>query len=127
MLKKVGARPEKRLKNDAKRELDPKHLDFIRKLPCLAGGKGPVEAAHIRMADAKRGKPLTGIGVRPDDRYAVPLSKAAHDRQHRLGEIAFWSALKIDPLEVADALWAISGDVEAGRRIVTAARAGAKR
>jgi hypothetical protein len=63
-----------------------------------------------------------GIGVKPGDRYAVPLCAACHAKQHRIGELTFWSALHIDPLSVALRLWSISGDAEAGQRTVFRAR-----
>jgi sterol desaturase/sphingolipid hydroxylase (fatty acid hydroxylase superfamily) len=43
--------------------------------------------------------------VKPGDRYAVPLCGACHAKQHRIGELTFWSALRIDPLNGAVAKW----------------------
>jgi hypothetical protein len=63
-----------------------------------------------------------GVGMKPGDRHAVPLCTACHAKQHRLGELTFWSALHIDPLNVALRLWAISADLEAGGRTVFRAR-----
>jgi hypothetical protein len=60
--------------------------------------------------------------VKPGDRYAVPLCAACHAKQHRIGELSFWSALRIDPLNVALRLWTKSGDVKAGDRTVFRAR-----
>jgi hypothetical protein len=37
-------------------------------------------------------------------------------------ELTFWSALKIDPVDTALGLWTVSGNIEAGRRIVFRAR-----
>ena len=42
--------------------------------------------------------------------------------QHQFGELRFWSVLRIDPLNVAFGLWTVSGDIEAGERIVFRAR-----
>jgi len=42
--------------------------------------------------------------------------------QHEFGELTFWSALRIDPLNVALRLWTMSGDINAGERIVFRAR-----
>jgi len=42
--------------------------------------------------------------------------------QHRVGELTFWSALRIDPLNVALRLCTASADVEAGERTVFRAR-----
>jgi hypothetical protein len=33
--------------------------------------------------------------MKPGDRYAVPLCTACHAKQHRIGELIFWSALHI--------------------------------
>jgi hypothetical protein len=63
-----------------------------------------------------------GIGMKPSDRYAVPLCTVCHSKQHRLGELTFWSALRFDPLNVALRLWTVSSDVKAGERTVFRAR-----
>ena len=93
------------------------HLAFVRQLPCVACGKAaPSEAAHVRTGTDG------GVGVKPRDRYAVPLCAACHAKQHRIGELTFWSALSIDPLNVALRLWTVSADVKAGERTVFRAR-----
>ena len=63
-----------------------------------------------------------GVGVKPADRYAVPLCTTCHAKQHRVGELSFWSALCIDPLNVSLRLWTISANLKAGERIVFRAR-----
>jgi len=63
-----------------------------------------------------------GVAVKPGDRYAVPLCAACHAKQHRIGELTFWSALRIDPLNVALWLWTVSADLRAGERTVFRAR-----
>ena len=93
------------------------HLAFVRQLPCVACGKAaPSQAAHVRTGTDG------GVGVKPGDRYAVPLCTACHTKQHRIGELTFWSALRIDPLNVALRLWTISGDEKGGARAVFRAR-----
>jgi hypothetical protein len=94
-----------------------RHLAFIRQLPCVACGKAaPSEAAHVRSgSDA-------GAGIKPSDRYSVSLCTSCHELQHRFGELRFWSVLRIDPVNVALRLWTVSGDLEAGERIVFRAR-----
>ena len=64
----------------------------------------------------------SGMAVKPDDRYAVPLCSTCHAKQHRVGELTFWSALRIDPVSVALRLWAVSDDQRAGQRTVFRAR-----
>jgi len=76
------------------------HLAFVRLLPCVACGKAaPSEAAYVRTGTDG------GVGVKPGDRYAVPLCRACHTKQYRIGELTFWSALRIDPLNVTLQLW----------------------
>ena len=102
-------------KPDLRRRLQ--HLAFVRQLPCVACGKSaPSEAAHIRTGTDG------GVGVKPGDRYAVPLCASCHAKQHRIGELTFWSSLRIDPLNVALRLWTVSADVRAGERTVFRAR-----
>ena len=50
------------------------------------------------------------------------LCAACHAKQHRIGELTFWSALRIDPLNVALRLWTISANIKAGERTVFRAR-----
>jgi len=93
------------------------HLAFVRQLSCVACGRAaPSDAAHVRTGTDG------GVGMKPGDRYAVPLCTTCHAKQHRIGELAFWSALRIDPLNVALRLWTISADVKAGERTVFRAR-----
>ena len=91
----------------------PHHLEFIRSLPCLTCGKfPPCQAAHIRCGTDG------GIGLKPSDRYAVPLCSACHARQHQLGERSFWQSVGIEPHPYAAVLWLCSGFSETGQRIV---------
>ena len=93
------------------------HLAFVRLLPCVACGKAaPSDAAHVRTGTDG------GTGMKPADRYAVPLCAGCHAKQHQVGELTFWSTLRIDPVNVALRLWTISDDVEAGERTVFRAR-----
>lgn len=86
----------------------PGHLDDIRRLPCILSGR-PAEAAHIRYADAKHGKPITGMGQKPHDKYTVPLCPELHRLlkgcQHDSDERAWWAQFGIDPIAVALALY----------------------
>jgi len=93
------------------------HLAFVRQLPCVACGKAaPSEPAHVRTGTDG------GVSMKPGDRYAVPLCTTCHAKQHRVGELTFWSALRFDPLNVALRLWTISADLAAGERVVFRAR-----
>src|SRR6185437_6951841 len=103
-----GPRPEK-LKPVNKpgkqpRELAPAHLAAIRKCPCMAcrTDASNMEAAHIRMSDRSRGKPLTGLAMKPDDKWTLPLCHKHHMEQHNGNEELFWINLGIDPLALAE-------------------------
>ena len=98
------------------------HQAFVRSLPCLSCGKlAPSECATIGM--------LARLGVSESNQYLVPLcgpltiwQDCCHSRKHYLGAARFWSALGIEPIELAVQLWRVSGDVTAGRRAVMLAR-----
>src|SRR5947209_4288206 len=93
------------------------HLAFVRQLPCVVCGKAaPSDAAHVRSGSDG------GAGIKPSDRYSVSLCTYCHALQHQFGELAFWSTVRIDPLNVAFRLWTVSGDIKAGERIVFRAR-----
>lgn len=96
-----------------------KHLQFIRGLPCLVCKNNlTIDAAHIRYSDLGRGKRAVGVGEKPDDKWTVPLCRNDHTMQHSIGERSYWEGLGIDPIAVAQKLYAVSGDHEQGCRIV---------
>jgi hypothetical protein len=100
------------------------HLDFIRQLCCTICGDGTtIEAAHIRFADPRAAKPITGIGTKAADCFVVPLCGHHHREQHAYGNgRGWWSENNKDPIFIALALWHVSGDHEAGVQIIGAAR-----
>lgn len=101
------ARP-KSPKADRGRERDNGYLAFLRRQSCACGCglTAPSDAAHIRMASPERGKLPTGMQVKPSDRFAVPLSRACHMKQHSMSEVRFWSDCGRDPFAIADRLYA---------------------
>lgn len=100
----------------------PKHLIFIRQLPCLlCGDNTSVEAAHIRYSDPDYQKPLTGMGIKPSDEWVIPLCGAHHRLQHSMSEREFWIKQGKDPLSYCKALWRFSGNLEAGEKIIRGA------
>ncbi len=107
-----------------KEGLRPRHLEFVRQLPCVCCGRpAPSEAAHVRMSRADLGK-ANAMSSKPDDKYAVPLCSRCHtgDQHTKFGEPEFWARLGIDPLDLALRLWAVTGNIEAGIRAVFRAR-----
>jgi hypothetical protein len=104
------------------REHDKDHLKFVSGLPCLITGTRPVDVAHIRYADPRYGKRQTGGSEKPHDKFTVPLCRAKHDEQHSGSEREFWAKHKIDPIQVALALWANTGDDETAEIILRESR-----
>lgn len=112
------ARPDRtrKPKRERGRQEDPAHLELIRKLPCLLGGEGKVEAAHVRMSDAAFGKLNSGMGQKPDDAWCLPLSAEKHREQHGAGsERWFWEEYGINPLLIAQRLYGVSVALRASK------------
>lgn len=123
LLKRITVAAPRRLEADPKGS-DPAYLAQLRQLPCLNCGMEPSEAAHVRFASAAFGK-ASGMGRKPPDSAAVPLCAGCHrlDRgaQHSRGERMFWAELGINPLLVAQRLYAQRGDLVAMRAVVMVA------
>lgn len=122
LLKLPIARKQRFSLGRSPRVVEPSYLALIRALPCLKCGLEPCgEAAHVRLNCAALGK-RTGVGEKPDDRWAVPLCGSCHridpDSQHRAGEIVFWNAVGINPLRVAQASHRAAPDLVAMRAVV---------
>ncbi|WP_150523995.1 hypothetical protein [Roseibium sediminis] len=101
---------------------DEAHLAYIRKLPSLVSGAYGCEACHVRYGDPKHRKRRTPMGRKPDDAWTVPMTPEEHRLQHGGNEQAFWQGVGIDPLEVATQLYANSGNIEVGRKIISEAQ-----
>lgn len=101
---------------------DAGYLSWLHELPCLVTGTRPVEAAHVSYADPRYGKRERGKGEKADDRWAIPLSRAEHNRQHSMDERAYWQSVGIDPLQVALALYGVKGDNTMAEIIIKNAR-----
>lgn len=113
--KKKSMKSSEGKQKKASRERNEAHLALIRQCPCVACGREPSEAAHIRQAAP--GKPPIGMGMKPDDKFTVPLCHRCHMRQHEVGEKPFFEAQGIDPLLMAAALFSKSPDLLAMRKI----------
>lgn len=109
------------MKQRRPRQKDNGHLGFIRSLPCvICLNNTATEAAHIRMADPRFAKPITGAGTKPDDRFVVPLCSECHRQQHGTAERAWWNGKEIDALALAVALYVNTGNYDAGMTIIGA-------
>ena len=96
------------------------HLDFIRGLRCvICGDNTSVEAAHLRAGNRYYGKLSTGMGEKPDDKWALPVCSKDHRRQHSGNEIQFWSNEGINPWVLALSLFAASGDHNLAEEVIS--------
>lgn len=89
------------------------YLSFVHCLPCVITGQYGIEAAHLSMAAPRYGHYGRGKGRKASDRWVLPLSPAAHARQHQIGEDLFWRNAGIDPHILAltiFGLWSDLGD-----------------
>jgi len=83
----------------------PKHLKFIRSLPCVRCRHGETQAAHIRKGTGG------GKAIKPSDKFTVPLCHSCHDTQHNRGEVSFWGDVE-RAVKLAEDLYAVSGNWE---------------
>lgn len=98
----------------------PKHLAFIRTLPCLVCLNDiSSEAAHIRYSSAKFCKVNPGQR-KPHDFWTIPLCGYDHRKQHGQNEEWYWRGIGIDPLPIALALYAHSGNYLQCEKIIRA-------
>jgi len=97
----------------AKRERSPAHMAFVATFPCLVCKSRPVTVHHLRHA-----QPIAK-GLKSGDQWTVPLCPDHHqngpDAVHRWeanggtrGEAGYWLAAGIDPMPIAEELWANS-------------------
>lgn len=109
-------RSQKRIKDDG-------HLAFIRTLPSVLSGQFGCEACHIRYGDPTYRKKHTGKAQKPDDAWALPLTPTEHRDQHDGNEREWWMSKGIDPLWLAQKLYAVTGNRDAATKIILNARA----
>jgi hypothetical protein len=82
------------------RERSREHLRFVASQPCLACGRTPSDAHHLKFAEQR------AMGRKVSDKFTVPICRLHHRELHRHGdECVWWSALGMDPLFVAATLW----------------------
>ena len=63
---------------------DEKHRRFIASLPCVICDSTDTQAAHIRKGNGG------GMGLKPCDRYCIPLCCVHHREQGDIGELKFY-------------------------------------
>jgi hypothetical protein len=86
--------------NKPVRARDRNHLRFVSTLPCLACGRSPSDAHHLKFAERRT------MGRKVSDEYTVPLCRLHHRELHQRGdELTWWQQLNVDPLDTANRLW----------------------
>jgi hypothetical protein len=79
---------------------DRDHLRFVTTQPCLACGRSPSDAHHLRFAEQR------ALGRKVSDEFTVPLCRLHHRELHQRGdERTWWQHLNVDPLDTAQRLW----------------------
>src|SRR5258707_5238800 len=79
---------------------DRDHLKFVSTQPCLACGRSPSDAHHLKFAQGR------ALGRKVSDEFTVPLCRAHHRELHQRGdERLWWQQVNLDPLPIAQRLW----------------------
>jgi hypothetical protein len=90
---------------------DSKYLSFVAKMPSVISARKPVHVAHVRYGDPERGKPSTGMGEKPSDKWTLPLTPEEHmvgvRSQHANNEKEWWKSHGVDPIAVCEALYEV--------------------
>ena len=82
---------------------DKEHLRYVASQPCLLCSAIPSDAHHVRFAQPR------AMGRKVGDEFTVPLCRAHHRELHHSGnEAAWWHDMGIDPIDIAQQLWAES-------------------
>jgi ERF superfamily protein len=85
---------------EPRRIRDRDHIRYVAQKPCLVCGRTPCDAHHLRFTQS------SALGRKVSDEFTVPLCRGHHREVHRCGdEAAWWSALKINPINTARKLW----------------------
>jgi hypothetical protein len=88
---------------ELKRIRSKEHLRFVAQQPCVICGRTPAHAHHVRHAQQR------GLALKVSDEFTVPLCAIHHGENHATGdEKRWWQERKIDPLAIAQQLWAQS-------------------
>jgi hypothetical protein len=74
-------------------------LRFLRSQACLACGRSPSDAHHLKFAQQP------ALDRKVSDEFTVPLCRTHHRELHQRGdERIWWRKLNIDPLPAASVL-----------------------
>jgi hypothetical protein len=116
-------RSKKHVSSQERREGNSKaHLELVRQLPsCVSGVAGPCDPHHLRSGPAAAER---GVQMKATDRWVVPITRFEHDELHRLSsrieEAWFRERGVADVVELANALWVNTGDLDRMLRVLQA-------
>lgn len=88
------------------------YLSWIHTLPCVITGRNDIEAAHLSFASPWHGHYGRARGTKAPDRFALPLCRSEHARQHSMSERDFWDSVGINPHELANTLFGLWSDYD---------------
>lgn len=95
----------------------PAFRRWIKTLQCSVKGcpNADIDPAHVRCG-LPHGAQKGGTGIKPHDAWIIPLCREHHDEQHA-GELTFAIKSQIDPVALAETLWAAwLKSTDAGRK-----------
>ena len=85
---------------------DKPYTAYVATLVCLVCQAVPSHAHHLTFAQPR------GLSLKVSDEFVVPLCVIHHNELHLAGgELAWWKRLGMDPLPIAQTLWATFHDV----------------
>lgn len=79
--------------------VDPKHLDFLKTLPCVI-------CLRTSWIDPSHTPGERGISQKTDDHRAIPFCRAHHEEQHRIGWKRFIDTYRLNLPELLEVLTA---------------------
>jgi hypothetical protein len=114
---KVQSKPKRKARSE-RPGMSALHLRNVRALTSCISGKMPCEPHHLRCGPAAKER---GIGLKPTDRYVVPLTHEEHMACHAVastGEEMWFASYGVDAISMAEKLWEAGDDIQKMRRIV---------
>jgi hypothetical protein len=81
--------------------LDPRHVDYVARQPCLVCGGGPAHVYYLRFTEE--------LARKVSDEYTVPLCGDHLDELRTVGDEAmWWMRTGVEPVGVARMLWRVT-------------------
>lgn len=119
---KFAPKPKKERARDRREGMSEAHLALVRRLWCVITNERStkIDPHHLRSGPAAKER---GLGLKCTDKWVLPVTRATHNQIEGLGsrnEFDFFDAHGINPYELADALWANTGSLDAMAKVMEA-------